>query len=277
MRRLLRLAGLAGLIVLVASAFGSRRKKTTTAEVQDVERGPASELGHFIEVINRVNDESDEEYVASLAQLREAKDNVLKESRAILTGRTNASFAVRHSTLLAVAALRDGSALDLLSEVALNPQPLPPDPPPDIRALHGHSSQERVEHDMLALDALDGIVGLADDGHAPALDVLFRAATTGSLTVRTVALAALAARPERGDTLERARAALPAELRHLGLTRFASVRDVPQVRDPRVHLAQPERGGPSAPPLPGDEDAHPRSEQRWVTDAPRISTEGSHG
>jgi hypothetical protein len=263
--------------VFVASILGSRRKKTTTAEVQDVERGPGSELGHFIEVINRVNDESDEEYVASLAQLREAKDNVLKESRAILTGRTSASFAIRHSTLLAVAALRDGSALDLLSEVALNPQPLPPDPPPDIRKLYVHGSQERVEHDMLALDALDGIVSLADDGHAPALDVLFRAATTGSLTVRTVALAALDARPERRDTLERARAALPAELRYLGLTRFASVRDVPQVRDPRVHLAQPEMGGPSAPPLPGDEGTHPRSEQRRVTDAPRISKEVSHG
>ena len=277
MRRLLSFAGSVGLIVLVVSIFNSRRKKTTTAEVQDVERGPGNELGHFIEVINRVNDESDEEYVASLAHLREAKDNVLKNHKRFLTGRTNASFAIRHSTLLAVAALRDGSALDLLSEVALNPQPLPPYPPPDIRVLQGHDSQERVEHDMLALDALDGIVGLADDGHAPALDVLFRAATTGSLSVRTVALAALAARPERRDTLERARAALPAELRHLGIPRYASVGDVPQVRDPRVHLAQPESGGPPAPPLPGDEDSYPRSGQRRVTDAPQISDEVSNG
>lgn len=73
MRRLLQLAGLAGPIVLVASAFGSRRKKkTTTAEVQDVERGPGNELGRFIEVINCVNDESDEEYVASLATFEHA-------------------------------------------------------------------------------------------------------------------------------------------------------------------------------------------------------------
>jgi hypothetical protein len=272
-----RLLRLAGLIALAASAFGSRRKRTTTAEVQDVERGPGNELGHFIDVVNRANDESDDEYASALAQLRGAKDNVVKEARAILAGRTNASFAVRHSTLLAVAALRDGAALDLLSEVALNPQPLPPDPPPDIRALRAHGSEERVQRDMLALDALDGIVGLADDGHAPALDVLFRAATTGSLTVRTVALAALAARPERRDILERARATLPAELRHLGLSRFASVRDVPQVRDPRVHLMRPEKGGPSVPPLPGDEDTRPRSEPRRATNAPRISTEGPHG
>jgi hypothetical protein len=264
-RHLLRLTGL---IV--------RRKRTTTAEGQELEHAPRNELGQFIEVINRVNDESDKEYVTALAQLRAAKDAVLKEAQAILTRGTNTSFAVRHSTLLAVAALRDGSALDLLSEVALNPQPLPPDPPPDIKALHGHGSQERVEYDMLALDALDGIVGLADDGHAPALDVLFQAATTGSLTVRTTAMAALAARTDRGEMLERAQAALPPELRHLGLTRFASVRDVPQVRDPRLHLAQPERGVPAAPTLLGDQDTRSRPEQRRASNAPRISKEDSN-
>jgi hypothetical protein len=274
MKRLLRLAGL---IALVAFALSSRRNKTTTGEVQGVENVPKGELGHFIEVINRINDESDEEYISSLAQLRQAKNNVLSESRAILAGRSTASFTLRHSALLAVAALRDGSALDLLTEVALNPQPLPPDPPPDIQALHAHGSEARVQHDMLALDALDGIVSLVADGHAPAFDVLLRVATTGSITVRTVALAALAARPERGDALERARAALPAELRHIGLTRFASVRDVPQIRDQRVHLAQPEKGVPSAPPLPGDQAAYPRSDQRRATDAPRIPKEGFHG
>jgi len=277
MKRHWRLLGLAGLIALGAFALGSRRKKTTIGEVRGVESLPENELRRFIEVINRVNDESDAEYVSSLAQLREAKNNVLSQSRAILAGRSTASFAIRHSALLAVAALRDGAALDLLSEVALNPQPLPPDPPPDIRALHDHGSEERVEHDMLALDALDGIASLADDGHAPALDVLFRVATTGSITVRTVALAALAARPERADILEKAKAALPAELRHIGLTRFASLRDVPQIRDPRVHLAQPEKGGPAAPPLAGDQAEYPPSEQRRATDAPRISKEGFHG
>lgn len=276
MRRLLRLSGLGALIILIASALGSRTKKTTTAEAQDVEHGPGNELGRFIEVINRVHDESDEEYVASVARLREAKEVVLEEARGLLTDRTEVSFAVRHSTSLAVAALRDGSALELLSEVALNPQPLPPDPPPDIWAQHGHGSQERVQQEMLALDALDGVVSLADDGHAPALEVLFRAATSSSLTVRAVALAALAARPERGDLLERARSAMPPVQRHMGLPRFASVQDVPQVRDPRVHLAQPERDSASAPPLPGD-DAHPRPEQRRVPNAPRISTERPNG
>ena len=269
----MRLLRLAGLIALVAFALGSRRRKTTTGEVRGVENVPANELGRFIEVINRVNDERDEDYVSSVAQLRKAKDNVLSQSRVILSGRSPASFTVRHSILLAVAALRDGSALDLLSEVALNPQPLPPYPPPEIRALHAHGSDERVQHEILALDALDGIVSLADEGHAPALDALFRVATTGSITVRAVALAALAARPERGETLERARAALPAELRHIGLTRFASVRDVPQIRDPRVHLAQPEKGGPSAPPLASDKAAFPPSEQRPLTGAPRIPKE----
>jgi len=276
MKRLLRLAGL---IALVAFALGSRRnrKTTTTSEVGGVETVPGNELGHFIQVINRVNDEFDDEYVSSVAQLRKAKNNVLGEARAILAGRSTASFTVRHSVLLAVAALRDASTLDLLSEVALNPQPLPPDPPPDIQTVHANGSEERVQHDMLALDALDGIVALADDGHAPALDALFRVATIGSVTVRSVALAALAARPERADTLERARAALPAELRHIGLTRFASVRDVPQIRDPRVHLAQPEKGGPPAPPLAGDHTAYPRPEQRRPTGAPRIPKEGFHG
>jgi phosphotransacetylase len=96
---MMRLLRLAGLIALVVFALGSRRRKTTTEEVRGVENVPTNELGRFIEVINRVNDERDEEYVSSLTQLRKAKNNVLSESRAILAGRSTASFALRHSVI----------------------------------------------------------------------------------------------------------------------------------------------------------------------------------
>lgn len=271
-----RLLKYVGLLALVALVFRARAKKTTTAEISDVEDASRGELGHFVGVLNQVNDETDPTYVEAVERLRREKNSVLQDAEAILAERSGASFALRHSTLLGVSAMRDESALDLLSRVALNPQPLPPEPPPEIAMRHSHGSEEMVQHEVLALDALDGISALADENSAAALETLVRAAITGSRAVRMVALASLASRPDRSAQLERARSSLPDDLKHFGFARFAAIGDVPQVRDPRKHLAQTEQGGPASPPLPGDETDRTR-EPRSNPKAPRISTEGHHG
>ena len=270
-----RLLRLLGFVAVLAIAFRSRPGKRTTAEISDVEPTAEGELGRFVQVLNTANDETEADYRSALKRLQANKSPVLRDARRILEPGSQTSFALRHSTLLAVSALRDASALDLLSMVALNPQPLPPEPPDDVDRYHG--GEERIRGEVLALDALDGIAALVDEGHAPAADALLKAARTGSLTLKTAAIAALAARPDQAGKLREAMDSLPADQKHIGLARYASVSDVPQVQDPTRHLAGPEQGGPAIPPLPGDKASKRRPAGARSSGAPRVSTETNHG
>ena len=260
------LAAIAVAAILIAAIL-SRPRKHTVAEIDLAETGVAPELAQFIMAVNSENDPAGPAYVRAVEQLKTSRAKVIAEASRLLSPDSDSSFAVRHSALLALGALRDPDALDLLSAVALNPQPLPPKddipvalnpqplPPVDdsrryvSRDVHG--GDDWVAGTMLALAALDGIKALADDGLAAANAALVEAAGIESNAVRAVALAALGASVERREYLERAAAGLPAGLRHLAQTRHAAVRDVPQVRDPRAHLAGAEAAAPGPPDLDG--------------------------
>lgn len=63
---------------------------------------------------------------------------------------------------MAIAAMREPSALGLLEKVALNPQPLPlPVTPEHVEPF---DVEDAVQGTIVALDAIDGIEVLADDG-----------------------------------------------------------------------------------------------------------------
>jgi len=245
----LRLAAAAAIITALVI---SRPKKTTVEEVGTFDDAISGELGRFVGILNSVNSEQDKAYVSGLKRLRESRDDVLAEAKRLLVGRSDTPFAVRHSIILAVAALQSADALDLLSLVALNPQPLPPVDDPHADEHHHHGAEEAIQAEMLALDAIDGIEALADKGFGEALEVLVRAASVPSNAIRGAALAALAAKPDRRDAFGRALSTLPSELRHLGQLRRVPIEDVPQVRDPRVHLAGKELDGASVPSPAGE-------------------------
>jgi hypothetical protein len=281
-----------GVIAILIAVILSRPRKHTIVQIESPQPELLRELKQFLVAVNSENDTTSPAYVRAVEQLKDSSDAVLAEARRLLVGNSRTSFGVRHSTLLAVSALRIPDSLDLLSEVALNPQPLPPvddgraalnpqplppkdgslvelnpqpEPPGDedrrFDRRRGHGGEALMAGTMLSLVALDGIKALADDGLAAANEALVRAAGIHSNAVRAVAFAALAADPGRSEYLERAAAGLPAELSHLAQTRYAAIQDVPQVRDPRVHLARtatpsaappdPDRGGgdsrPAAP------------------------------
>lgn len=239
---------LAAIAAIAVAAFQSRGSKTTVDEIGDYKGDVGPQLAQFIETVNSVNDTNDPAYVRAVKGLRQAKDKAIEEASNLLSERSDAPFAIRHSALLAVGAIREGRAIDLLSRVALNPQPLPPRDPtrgPTMRTTHGGRALEAGT--ILALDALDGIEALADDGNAEALDVLVQAAAVQSNAIRAVALTALAAKPDRASQLERAKATLPRVLQHLALFRRMAVQDVPQVDDPREHITGQGEGGPAAP------------------------------
>jgi hypothetical protein len=258
-----------GLLIIVAvfglavAAFAYRTRTIvahTVAEIAASDWVLPGELGAFVSVLNSTSSESDAEYLSGVARLREHKDEVLAEAARVMARPPEGLFALRHSVILAVSALRDAGALDLLSKVALNPQPLPPRQVSIQEMTSEHDVEAVVQGTMIALDAVDGIEGLADDGHAAALDVLVEATRVNSNAIRGAALTALAARDERRDHFQQALSSLPAELRPLAGLRRMRVQDVPQIGDPRVHLAGEERMEPAAPLLPGDmPDQMPRS------------------
>jgi hypothetical protein len=241
--------------------FGARAH--TVAETETPFVAPDGALGNFLAVLNGVNSESDARYVSGLSALRKEKRTVLAEASRHLSSVKDSNFPLRHSIVLAVAAIRDPSALEFLSEVALNPQPLPPVDGPR----EGHGVNSVVLGIIVALDAIDGIEKLADDGNAAAIDVLVKATKVDSNSIRGAALTALAARGDRWEHLQRAMATLPFELHALAGLRRVSVRDVPQIKDPRAHLLGDGNLAAPAPVLRGDEGYQTRTP---VPGAPQI-------
>lgn len=239
-----------GGLAIAAAALLTRQRKTTVDETGSYRAEVCPELAQFIYVVNHANSPDDAEFVATLEVLGKARKQVVADATRLLGNGSDAPFGVRHSVLLAVSALREPTALDLLSVVALNPQPLSPKEPDGLSVdLHGGGALVAVT--ILALDALEGIEALADDGFEPALDVLVQAAAVDSNAIRGFALTALGAKPERRAHRERAMAGLPRELDHLARLRRVPVEQVPQIADPRLHLAGLEQGGPSAPEIVG--------------------------
>lgn len=238
-------AGGLALIAVVASRQRRKLRPHTVAEVEIPDVALSHDLGHLVTLLNTAENENDPHFRAELERLRGRSAQVLGEARQLLApapGEPAHNFALRHSLVLAVAALRDPGAIDLLSEVALNPQPLPPVEAPLERGLfethpeHRLDTEAQVQATIVALDAIDGLDALAGDGHAKALDALVKAAAAPSNAVRAAALTALGARPDWREHRDKAVAGLPDDLRHLAHLTRKAVHEVPQIRDPRVTL-----------------------------------------
>ena len=268
MWRLLRWIAIAAIAALVL--LGRSRKKTVH-EIDDEEQVRNAHLADFVSVVSRVNDESDEDYRRSVEALRSNPKGVLEEAERLLSERSEASFALRHTTLMAVAAIQNEIALGLLERVALNPQPLPPIDDPE-----GPLAEARVQQDILALDALDGIGVLAREGSSEALDRLVVGAARGSRAVALASIAVLGSRTEWGEQHARARASLPRDHADLALARYTDVSDVPQVRDPRQHLDGVEQGIRKSPPIDLDRD-HSSRDLQPAGGAPRVNKESGNG
>ena len=235
-------AGLA-LVAIVASGKLRRLRPHSVAEVDSPNVAMSDDLRHLVTLLNTAESEDDPRYLAELERLRGRSTEVIAEARQLLgAGSLADNFSLRHSVVLAVAALRDPGALDLLSEVALNPQPLPPAEAPhssgpfEPRPEHQLNAETVVQATIVALDAIDGIDSLAVEGHAAALDALVKASAVSSNAVRAAALTALGARPEWREYRDRAIAGLPDDLRHLAQLTRRTVAEVPQIRDPRATL-----------------------------------------
>ena len=245
------LVAIVGIAAIAAAVILSRRRAPIVDEAASHRVDVSTELGEFIRVVNSVNDVSDPEYLKCVEKLQASADLILADAARLFAADSHASFAIRHSTLLALGALKLPSALDLLSAVALNPQPLPPvdSASPAIDVHRGAALEAGT---ILSLDALEAIEALAGDGHADALEVLVRAADVESNPVRAFAFAALATKAEWTGHFARAEAALPRDRRYLAKARRTALGDVAQIQDPRDYLAGQEKGVQPPPHLQDD-------------------------
>lgn len=276
-KSLLNAGVVAAAVGLAAFVIARQSKGSRPHSVSELELGKQSfsaDLGRLLGLINSTADDTDEQYRAALNELKGRSSEMIAETRQLLAtipGDPGHDLGLRHSLVLVTASLRDPGAIDLLSEVALNPQPLPPVDAPASRDLlsprpeHRLNSEAEVQATIVALDAVDGLEALASDGHTSALDALVRAAATKSNAVRAAALTALGARPDWREHREKAVAGLPDDVRHLAHLVRKSVHEVPQIRDPRSTLLGSGTATRRAPGLDRDDD-FPRTS---VPGAPR--------
>ncbi|WP_153365634.1 hypothetical protein [Rhizobium sp. ICMP 5592] len=263
----------AAVLMIALAAWLSRKRHMRPHSVAEAS-GPkitiSPTLGRFLEALNSENSIDAPNYVKSLSLLKSESKSVIDEADRLLVELPEELFMLRHSIVLSVAALRNPDALDFLSKVALNPQPLPPKERPNGAGAESPELERAIQGTLISLDAIDGIEALALDGQSAAIEVLVRAAQVESNTIRAAAITALGARAEWTQYHQRALSALPLELDHLGKLHRADVSRITQIRDPRAHLAGSERQSPPAPSLPEDQGSESTRRTFETRGAPQI-------
>ena len=198
-------------------------------------------------------DEAEETARALLEQLRErAEDAVIATAR--LEARCPRRDYPRRWALIHLAGqLHHDAALPFLREVVLTPIPTE-------ESANPHSFSTKKEETVLRVTAVEGVGALAARGNAQAVDSLLEFLSDDSISIRRSSARSLVVVDE--GMRDRIRDLLPPEDRYLVDLRALEVSEVPQVRDPRVHLRDPrptEKGpAPSLGAGQGGDDRAPR-------------------
>ena len=175
--------------------------------------------------------------------------------------------------LVYAAPIAGHSAVPFLREVVRSP--VVPERSPDP---HAHST--KAWDSIVRSRAVGGLETLAVAGAPGAESALFDCLSHELFSIRALAAIALVHLPGGGDRRERVRQALPeAERSVVGIERVR-VSVVPQVRDPRKHLASPLGRGFAGPPAPqGDRVVQSPREfrTRRVRTPPPAITGGKNG
>jgi hypothetical protein len=175
--------------------------------------------------------------------------------------------------LVYAAPIAGHSAVPFLREVVRSP--VVPERSPDP---HAHST--KAWDSIVRSRAIGGLETLAVAGAPGAESALFECLSHELFSIRTLAAIALVHLPGDGDRRERIRQALPEAERSVVDIERVRVSVVPQVRDPRKHLASPLGRGLAGPPAPkGDRVVQSPREfrTRRVRTPPPTITGGKNG
>jgi HEAT repeat protein len=214
----------AGVAVLAGVAL--RRQRNTTSEVASpgIQLDPI--LAGFVDAVHTSASETEERYVRALALLRQNPDNAARLIETAYRSAGSQQIRLRESLLLAAQTLGHRSVLPLLVGVAREP----------VSGTVRHDGGRAAEESILRMMAVDGIEAIARAGDTDAADALLALAASPDRGVQASAVVALKYSEIHRAHYEKLRGALsPDRLYLLDIVR-ASVRDVPQVTDPRRHL-----------------------------------------
>lgn len=224
MNELLAIAvGLAALLLLGVLGMRRRLRNHVVGEQDSGWVMPGGPVGAFVAAVNECGSEADPAYVAAVAALRADGSAAASIERLYC----RASAELKPSLLLAAAAAGPSSR-EFLMSVASSPD-----------TARGRMDMA-IGQGRLRLIALGGLERLARDGETAAWNDLERLACSDDRAVQIGAVAALKFGGPAG-AMGRLRELLPSDRHYVFDVTRPSVRDVPQIADPRRHLRGPER------------------------------------
>jgi hypothetical protein len=210
-------------------------------------------LDDLIAAMTSAGESAQSRYDDALVRLQERADDAVIEIARAEDGCHHRDYGRRWALIQAASELHRESALPYLRSVVMTPIPAEESADP-------HSFSTVVEETILRTTAIEGIGQLAAQGSESAFETLFATVELPSISIRRAAVQAVLATDAGYGYRDRLSALLPDEQQFLLDVKRVDVRDVPQVGDPRRHLA-PGAGREEAPPAPllpedrdGDDD-----------------------
>jgi hypothetical protein len=221
------IAVVAAAAVLLVLGLRARRRDTATEAAPPPEVALDPTVADFIEAAHTAPSETDKRYVDALERLRRDPEDAARQLENAYRSVDDNQIRVRESLLLAASALRHQAILPLLTDVAREP----------VRGTARHDGGRALEESVLRLIAVDGIEAIAQIGDAAAADALVTLTASSDRAVQAAAVVALKYSDAHRARFDELRETLPADRRYLLDVVRADVRDVPQIDDPRRHLA----------------------------------------
>ncbi len=203
-----------------------------------VDRGQLeARISNYLKILYGSGDDADDRHTRALEELRrEPEETVVALARAE-AGSDPRDYPRRWALVYATTRLDEDAALPYLRTLILNPLPKEVVNDPHSRILR--------EETILRTTAVEGIGRLAQRGNKRAVNALFKFLDIPSISIRRASVQALlSVDPGYSDKIAER---LPANIRHLLKVTILPVHEVPQIKDPRVHLREPK---PTKKPVP---------------------------
>lgn len=201
---------------------------------------------NYLSVINASGDDAEERYKEAVGAMREFAADAAVEIARMECGCRVRDYSGRWGLVYAASELHHPAALPYLRSVVMTP--IPPEESADP---HGFSTV--AEETIVRTTAVDGVVQLAGQGHAEAIEALFGFLRMPSISIKRAAVQGLL-NVRQGESLRgQIEAMLCPEERFLLDIRPLDVRRATQIDDPEADLSESGRIAQKAttPDLPG--------------------------
>jgi hypothetical protein len=229
------------------------RPDTVSSRKIEADRRGVSHVKHlldnFLQVMNQVGDDAEENYEKALSELRQRPDEAIIEIVRSEKACDDLDYPTRWALLYTATEIKHPSSLPFLSDVVLTP--IPPE-----HSKNPHSFSTVAQETILRTTAIDGIRYLAEQGNEEALKKLYEFIKLPSISMRRASIQAIFSARKDKETRDRLAALLPSEQQFLLDIKPTDVRNVPQVKNPEVHLTESAktREKNKQPMLPGGAD-----------------------